>query len=361
MGFIKLDMNQLEKYQNINIDGQLYLKSDLVEDYSIQEKFQNKKLHKFLLEWISDTPTIRVNTSGSTGIPKTIKLDKVKMVESALRTGSYLNLKKNDRSLLCLPIDFIAGKMMVVRAFVLGLNLILVKPKINPLEFIDEKFDFMAMTPMQVYNTLQSLEGEKKLNNIKNLIVGGGEINNSLLSKIQNLKNATYQTYGMTETITHIAMRKLNGSNRTNSYIAMEGVSFSLDKRGCLIIDALYVSKNRISTNDLVDLKNKFEFEFIGRLDNIINSGGLKISPEKIENMLSSLIKHRFVILGVPDVQLGQKVVIVIEKNKKEELKIDFSKSGLSKYEIPKQIYSIDCFPETKNGKIIRSEIAKLI
>ena len=329
------------------------------------EKFSTWEysLYTFILNWISSDEFILVNTSGSTGKPRQIKIEKEKMIYSALLTGDFFDLKKNDKTLLCLPVDFIAGKMMVVRAFVLDLDLIAVEPSGKPLENIESDFDFAAFTPMQVYNILNRNDGYEKLNRIKNVIIGGGEINRSLSEKIQNLKNNTFHTYGMTETITHIALKKLNGEKENKYFKALNGIGFKTDNRSCLVIKAKHLSDDKIITNDVVELKNENEFEFIGRYDNIINSGGLKFFPEKIEKKLAPFIKHRFIIAGMPDEKLGQKVVLIIEGNKPKHFNLEeiYEKSGLSKYEKPKKVFFIEKFPETENGKLERKKILQLI
>lgn len=277
-----------QKFTDIKINGKHYSAADLI--VFAKEKRQSKttasweiSLYRFVLDWISDSLTIEVLTSGSTGKPKTILLEKEKMIQSALRTGEFFQLKKNDKTLICLPTDFIAGKMMVVRAFVLGLNLCPVEPKGNPLELINDDFKFAAMTPMQLSNILKKKESVKKLNQIQNLIIGGGEISKELADKISKLKNNSWHTYGMTETITHIALKKLNGTNSTNYFKALPGVVFEKDERECLVIRADYLSENPIVTNDIVSLVSNLKFEFIGRYDNVINTGSIKVFPEEIE------------------------------------------------------------------------------
>jgi O-succinylbenzoic acid--CoA ligase len=314
-------------------------------------------LYNFIMNWISDEPAITVKTSGSTGKPKEIELSKDAMIKSAKLTGQFLNLKRGDRALLCLPVDFIAGKMMVVRAFVLGLDLVPVKPDSSPLKNINENFCFAAMTPMQVHNTLENTDGYDKVNNIEKLIIGGGDISGKLLQKIQKLKNKTYHTYGMTETVTHIALKRLNGITPDAIFKALQGVKFEKDDRECLVINAPHISNKKIVTNDIVSLKNRTEFNFIGRFDNVINTGGIKIFPEVAEKKLSGIINSRFIIAGLPDEKLGEKVVLIVETkdNDKDRFEKIISNSSLSRYEKPKDILFIKKFPETENGKIDRN------
>lgn len=320
-----------------------------------------RNLYRFVQDWISQDPYLEVKTSGSTYSPKRMRIEKDKMMQSALMTGEFFNLKKNDKTLLCLPVDFIAGKMMVVRSLVLGLNLIPVEPKGNPLLNIDDGFDFGAMTPMQVQNILTVDSGFEKLTRVKKLIIGGADIHPELRRKTSKLKNETWQTYGMTETITHVAVRKLTAPEESENYRALPKVLFQQDDRTCLVINAPHLSEAKVVTNDLVELLNNQEFKFIGRYDSIINSGGIKLSPEEIEKKMSPYIRQRFIIAGFPDEKLGQKLVLIIEGQDSEPLALNglAEKACLAKYEVPKQIIYLPRFPQTENGKIIRNEVIK--
>jgi O-succinylbenzoic acid--CoA ligase len=322
-----------------------------------------KAIYRFLQEWISPAPFIEVKTSGSTGTPKQLRILKVNMIQSALMTGSFFSLKPGDKTLLCLPAEYIAGKMMIVRSFVLGLKLFTVAPSGTPLDSIEERLDFSAMTPLQVHRILSVPDGSKKLENISKLIIGGAEIHPDLLQKTSSLTNEIWQTYGMTETITHVAVRKLNYPGKMENYRALRDVSFILDERNCLLIKAPHLAKGMVTTNDLVELKSKTEFEYLGRYDNIINSGGIKMVPEVIEAKLRRYIHPRFVIAGMPDVVLGQKIALIIEGSRQQDfkLKIVAQKAGLSGYEFPRQVLYLKSFPQTENGKISRKELIQIV
>lgn len=347
-------------YKSLTISGKFYPEKKLME--FAKDQVSNKtiptweiNLFAFILEWQAESPILKVKTSGSTGMAKWMDVEKEKMIKSAELTGQFFNLQKNNKTLLCLPVDFIAGEMMVVRAFVLGLDLIPVEPSGSPLNGVDGLFDFAAMTPMQVYNTLKLDIGYQKLNQVKNLIIGGGEVNQVLLNKIKKLKNNTYHTYGMTETLTHVAVRKLNGQSTDPNFKALPGIKFSVDDRECLIISAPHLANQQFITNDIVNLKSEKSFQFTGRYDNVLNSGGVKISPEIVENRLYPFIKKRFIVTGIPDDQLGEKVILIVEGN--DNFSVDFTKIGLTKYEIPRNVYFLDNFPETESGKIIRQKV----
>ena len=354
------------RFNTILINGQFFQKqslNDFCEQKLSDEKLPawERNLFSFIRDWISNDPYVEVKTSGSTGSPKRIRIEKSKMIRSALMTGRFFDLKKNDHVLLCLPVEYIAGKMMVVRSFVLGLNLIPVEPKGNPLEGLYGDFVFAAMTPLQVSNILNEPDGFEKLNRIERLIIGGADIHPELLQKIKVLKNETWQTYGMTETITHVAVRKLNPPGETEFYQALPGVKFEKDKRDCLLIHAPHLSETKITTNDIVELINEVEFKFIGRYDNIINSGGIKLSPEEIEIKMSPFIPRRFIVAGLPDEMLSHKLVLIIESQESEtfDLKKLAEQSHLAKFEIPKQVIFFSPFPLTESGKIMRKEVLK--
>jgi O-succinylbenzoic acid--CoA ligase len=221
-----------------------------------------KKLYVFFEEWLSAEPVINVTTSGSTGKPKELRVSKQNMIRSACRTGNALGLRPGDKTILCLPVDYIAGKMMVVRAFVLGLDLIPLNPTSDPLLNFSDGADFAALTPMQVYRTLERTKGKDQLNRIKTLIVGGADLDEKLLQNLQDLKNIVYHTYGMTETLTHVALRRLNGSTPDPCFTAIPGVFFSTDSRDCLVIHDPALGNDVLETKDYGELISPTLFKF---------------------------------------------------------------------------------------------------
>ena len=312
-------------YTSLTINSETYT-GDQLRSYALSRlasyslKPWEFSIYSFILDWISDKEKLIIKTSGSTGEPKNIEIEKYKMVKSAELTAGFFQFKKGDKALLCLPSDYIAGKMMIVRAFVSGLNLIIVEPDSNPLQGINTKFDFAAMTSMQMYQIFAEKDGIAKLNQIKNLIIGGGDIDIQLLEKIKTLKNHTFHTYGMTETLTHIALKKLNGNDKDQYFKALAGIRFGKDERNCLVINAPHISNEDIITNDIVNLMNDKEFEFTGRFDHVINSGGIKLFPEEIEQKLRPWLKQPFFIFGLPDEKLGETVALVIEGNDSDDI-----------------------------------------
>ena len=254
-------------------------------------QYISEEVYTFLNDWFYNGDKITVRTSGSTGKPKLIPLNKEHMVNAAKATGEYFKLPERTTALACMPVHYIAGKMMLVRAMTLGWHLDIIPPTSNPLATVYKRYDFSAMVPMQLRASL------KELHKIKKLIVGGGVVSPEVITKIQEVPTAIYATYGMTETITHIAVKKLNQytiKKTTPAYQVLPHVTISQDKRGCLVIKAPNVSEEDIVTNDVVTLFSDKAFEWLGRYDHVINSGGVKLHPETIEEKLATIINERF-------------------------------------------------------------------
>ena len=241
---------------------------------------------------------------------------------------------------------------------VLGLDIHFVEPNSNPFKAIKRSFDFGAMVPLQVINSLP------KLSLLHKLIIGGAPISISLRKEIKNIANASYETYGMTETITHIAVKPLNnGVTDDAPFSILPDVEISKDDRGCLVINAPKISDETEVTNDVIELVSETEFKWLGRFDNVINSGGIKLSPEQIEAKLSNILDQAFFITSLPDAKLGEQLVLVLEGavNQNDVLKKVTSSSLLSKYEVPRQIKTIPAFLRTDSGKVKRKETMTLL
>lgn len=300
----------------------------------------------FLLDWFDEKPYIELETSGTTGSPKLIRIEKQAMLDSALATGDYFGLAPGDTMLHCLPTNYVAGKMMWVRSFILGLDMKFVEPTSNPLKNIDENFDFCAMIPLQAKNSMAKLKNKQ----IKKLIIGGVTLHKALEQELVKLPMDIYETYGMTETITHIAAKKIGAV----AFATLPNVTVYSDDRQCLVIKAKKISKTDIVTNDFVKIVSNTQFIWEGRLDNVINSGGIKLMPEQIENKLSTLIPRRYFIYGQPDEIFGEIVILYVEGN---PITIEDTVFNiLNKYEKPKKIIFIPNFKETATGKIMRKE-----
>ena len=349
-------------HTDFKLQGKSFESSKELIDFS---RSITPEIYSFLNEWFHTKKVFDVKTSGSTGPPKVIELQKKHMIQSALATGEFFELFNGTKALLCMNPTYIAGKMMLVRALVLGWHLDIVSPAANPLKNCDKQYDFAAMVPLQLHQSLEDIYKVKKL------IVGGGAISQELASKIQHIETEVFATYGMTETITHVAIKKLNQFRSNDEalaahYTVMPNISISLDERNCLVIDAPGIANEKVITNDLVELVSETEFIWHGRYDSIINSGGIKLIPEYIEEKLSGVISNRFFVAGVPDTVLGEKMILVVENKPEnissENLRKEIKKlKFMSKFEIPKEIFVLKSFVETPTKKINRAKTMGLI
>jgi len=347
---------------HIILNGKTVTSKVIVEQLNNQKLSEwERELFLFLLEWFSDSEFVLVHTSGSTGDPKPIELSKSVMQKSAERTIEYFGLQKNDRLLLSLPCRYIAGKMMVVRAIVGQMNLITIDPTTD-FEFLEhENFDFGAMVPNQVFKLLEQPSGIEKLQNIRNLLVGGSAISSALEAQIGQLSSRVVITYGMTETASHIAIRELSGIRKSEIYSCLPGISVSLSETDCLQIH-LPEFHEPLQTNDLAELQSDNTFRILGRADSVIISGGIKYLPEVLEKKLESVMNERFVISSVPDEKLGEKLALVIEGKPIETTILEQKINALlTPFERPKVIRFLEYFPTTISGKIMRKELKKLI
>jgi O-succinylbenzoic acid--CoA ligase len=337
-----------------------------------------KKVLQFLQDWFSDSETVSVQTSGSTGIPKVFEIEKKRMLNSAKMTCDFLGLKKGDTALLCLPVQYISGKMMLVRAIERKLKVIISVPSSAP--EISENVEFCAMTPLQVQNSLD------KIHFIKNLIIGGAAVSEKLKNEISttlqfsNSPTRIYETYGMSETLSHIALKQVFPVQE-DYFTIFNDVEISVDERNCLKIFAPKLNPEILQTNDIVELMHfmnsvrkpsvyaqgdKKQFKFLGRFDNVINSGGVKIFAEELENLVKKHIDRDLVFLGKPDETLGEKLILVIEDASTSlsmtEIKSQISNLKFpSKFHSPKEILFLEKFPRAENGKILRKEILKFL
>ncbi|MGK4566612.1 AMP-binding protein [Flavobacterium sp. 3HN19-14] len=303
-----------------------------------------KPVGNFILDWFDNNDFIEMHSSGSTGLPKLIRVEKQAMVNSAIATGDFFGLSAGNKVLNCLPVKYVAGKMMFVRGFILGLDMDFVAPSSHPLKNNETVYDFTAMVPLQAQNSIS------ELHNVKKMIVGGAKISATLEKELLSLPTQSFETYGMTETVSHIAAKKVGDE----FFTVLPNVSVTTDERNCLVINAPNISEELIVTNDIVELVSDTEFIWSGRIDNIINSGGIKSSSEQIEAKLAKLIDRRYFVAGIADADLGEKLVLVIE-GESYTLPENLFES-LDKYEKPKDVIFIPRFKETGNGKVIRKD-----
>lgn len=313
-------------------------------------------LSEFIDEWNNPCDKVLVHTSGSTGKPKPMMVEKKRMLASARITCDFLGLKPGDSALLCMPLDYIAGKMVVVRSIERRLKLIDVKPSGHPLRDIPEIPTFAAMVPMQVYNSMQVPEELEKLKAIRHLIIGGGAIDKDMAQQLRTFPNAVWSTYGMTETLSHIALRRLSGSDADEYYTPFDSVDISLADDGCLVIDAPEVCDHTLKTNDIAEISaGGRRFRIIGRKDNVIDSGGIKLHIEDIEAKLKPHLPCPFIITKKADSKFGEIVVMLACSEDVDNLH-RICTNVLTQYECPKQIYTVSEIPTTETGKPSRAE-----
>ena len=322
-------------------------------------------LEEFREEWSSPSPLVHVQTSGSTGAPKPMLVEKRRMLASARITCDFLGLQPGDTALLCMSLDYIAGKMMVVRALERRLRLITVPPSGHPLADVQDEIDFAAMVPMQVWNTLQVPEERARLQRIRHLIIGGGAIDEALALSLASFPNAIWSTYGMTETLSHVALRRVNGPDASEWYTPFPSVSVSLSDEGCLVINAPEVSAVTLVTNDIAELSSSClgvsttdnasqQFRILGRKDNVICSGGIKIQAEEVERQLRPCLPVPFLVTKRPDPKFGETVVLLTEGSVDEARLV--CQRVLPKYYQPRAYLHVARIPLTETGKPARKQ-----
>jgi o-succinylbenzoate---CoA ligase len=331
--------------------------------------------HSFLTAWRSGQTDFVLHTSGSTGTPKPIRLTRSQMEASARLTGQTFGLYPGDRALVCLNTAYIAGVMMLVRGEVLGLDLTIVDPSANPLGTFDPattRFDFAAFVPLQLQTMLGTSAAEAHalpiLNGMKAILVGGAVVSPPLETALQAIEAPVYSTYGMTETVSHVAIRRLNGPARTNYFTVLPGVQVGTDERGCLHITAAATNHERVQTNDVVDLlgtSSPAQFRLLGRADTIINTGGVKVQPEAVERVIGTYLatlgtSPRLFVTGLPDGRLGQRVVAVCEGLALTSAQWAAVQQAVSQqvgpYAVPKEWQVVVRFAETATGKVDRTQ-----
>lgn len=317
----------------------------------------------FIRKWVSGEENFELNTSGSTGVPKTISISRRQMITSALRTAGKIGLQKDSTALVCIDTKYIGGKMMLARCLTLGLRMMVVDPTANPLIKIpvDKCVQFTAFVPYQVTAILES-KHPHLLNNPDKVLIGGAPLHEATTQALARFQCECYETYGMTETVSHIALKLLNTSLKQQYFEALPGVEISLDDRGCLVVTADFLP-NAVVTNDLAEIPEPGKFRWLGRWDSVINTGGLKVIPEKIEKDVEAIfgqhhLTNRFFIAGMPDEKLGNKVVLVLEgvQISSEMLGDALARlrTTLSPFEFPKEVYSTPAFVLTGTQKIDR-------
>lgn len=308
------------------------------------------------------SPILRISTSGSTGAPKTFEFSREQVEASAKYTGQFFDFKKGDSILLSLSPNFVAGKLMLVRAMLHEMKIVVAPLNSNPLKDINfflESIKLAAFVPYQINEILKDEHSKKIYQTIENVIIGGAEISPTLELKISHLTNKNYSTFAMTETLTHFALRPVDG--KTNFYTCLPGINIHEDARGCMVVEPNKILSQELITNDIIEKIDDTKFRWKGRFDHVINSGAIKIFPETEEKLIGHLFdEKRFYLSSKKNDALGEELVLVIEdflwnKKNQEEILIEIEKIA-PKYHGPKSILFFDKFDETKNGKIIRQK-----
>jgi len=344
-------LNQTE--QTLLLEGTLYRYPDIVRlclRRQDEEGFRGD-LWRFLAEWFNEKNTVEAMTSGSTGAPKAMPLEKSRMRHSAGLTCSFLGLESGESALLCMPLKYVGSKMLVVRALVAGLNLICVTPSAHPLREGMAIPDFAAMTPMQVITSLKEPDEAARLCRIRNLIIGGGAIDSALARQLRDFPFAVWSTYGMTETLSHIALRRLSGPEASDWYTPFEGIALSSSPESTLVIDAPRLCPDTLVTKDIVEFDSHGRFRVLGRKDNVINSGGVKVQIEAAEEILRPHLDGPFLITSAPCPEKGEKVVLLTEGDIAPELLLAASKKVLPRYWAPAHALKVASLPFTGSDK----------
>ena len=323
-------------------------------------------LEEFLSEWNDASDRVLVHTSGSTGEPKPMWVEKSRMLASARITCDFLGLTATDTALLCMNLDFIGAKMMVVRSLERGMRLVAIPPAGHPAALLTPEqrqpgyITFAAMVPLQVYNSLQVPEEAAWLKSIDHLIIGGGAIDSQLERQLKTFPHHVWSTYGMTETLSHIALRRLNGPEASLWYQPFASVTIGQDADGCLVIDAPLVHEGSLVTNDRVEIIEGKGFRILGRKDNVIVSGGIKIQIEEVEQSLAPFLAQPFMISKCRDEKFGEVVVMLTEATDLAEVS-EVCMNALPKYWVPRRYLHVDKIPLTANGKPARAVAERVI
>lgn len=344
-------MSDFSIHPLFRFDGQTLDTAGLLEaGYSLIKEGDDweREIGDFLLDWLSPKPYVTVQSSGSTGKPRSLRITKTAMAHSAAATVTFLGLKPGIRALLCLPARYIGGKMMMVRAMLHGFRLDLVAPSNRPLDNATGVYDFCAMVPSQFLGSLENID------RVSTVILGGAPVNQQLEEAAGILNCRVFETFGMTETVSHIALRSLNPPEPY--FRVLPGIAIGTDSRGCLSVSAPGLAAGEVQTNDLVRLYPPDRFEWLGRQDHVINSGGIKLIPEEIEKKLQPLISSPYFVCGLPDEQFGQRLVLVIQEELPQPDLLERIRTldTLSPYQVPKEILYSPEFVTTPNGKVQR-------
>lgn len=356
-------------FDSLTVDGKVLGRVEAVEHFNVHDRrgrrdqTWRRAIHDLIFDLtLMGGTSLSVTTSGTTGPPKAMRIPRRDLVNSARLTAKAFGLKEGDRALLCLPCEYIAGKMMVVRAMALGLDLHVIDPEgpvLGNLKVMD-RFRFAAMVPMQLHRAIQD-DRARVEHQFDTILLGGGPVSKALEEDVQGLKTAVYQGYGSTETVTHVALRRLNGTRPQAGYRAIGDTAFSQDERRCLIVHTPHLTRKQHVTNDLVELIDDHQFLWLGRIDNVILSGGKKFYPEQMEKATAGLIPYPHYFAPIPDDRLGQAVAMVLETGRMPWEVVDevvpVLMKVLPKHQWPRRIMALHAFDRTPSGKIVRLKL----
>lgn len=330
-----------------------------------------QKAYDFMHLWMSGQEQFNLQTSGSTGVPKTITVTRKQLSSSAAMTGKALDLGEGTRALVCLNVAYVAGIMMLVRGMELNWELTIVEPSSNPLFNLEDEphFNFVAMVPLQLSSCLENEETKNRVNYLGKILLGGAPVSISLIKEVANLPVPVYQSYGMTETVSHVALRKLNFPFGEGNYTILPGVILGQDERGCLNVSGPMSNEEKIQTNDLINIVSGNTFTWLGRIDNVINSGGVKIILDQVDELIANVFYDQkytssFFTWYEKDEKLGQKLILIMEKSDQylqEEIILKEIRKKVSAYETPKHVYFADQFIKTETEKIDKRRTAEML
>jgi len=344
--------------------------ASLIETQLVPENAYFRQASEFMQSWLSGKEEFIFHTSGSTGLPKDIRVTRIQLQSSAFLTGKALNLPKGTRALVCLNINYIAGTMMLVRGLELGWDMTITEPSSNPLlEFEDPDFDFVAMVPFQLSTCLADEKTKHQVEHLGKILLGGAPIQVSLQKQIGRLNVAVFHSYGMTETVSHIALKRLNHPQPDNAYTVLPGIHFGVDHRGCIFLQGVVTGNEKVQTNDLVEITSENSFIWLGRADHVINSGGVKVVLDTVDQIVAEVFyesgyTNNFYSWHESDEKLGQKLILIIENNGDElsaEHIIKELRKRISVYQTPKHVYFVDEFIKTPTDKVDRQKTAQAV
>lgn len=339
--------------QTFLLEGKLYGADEIapLQKQCETSEWQKRILLSFLQWWFGNEEKKNIKTSGSTGTPKEIVITKENMKRSALASIAFFNLQAGEKVLLALPLQFIGGMMMVVRAVLANMDMYPVNPSLCPLLHPMPRMDFASLTPSQMTNMLET-EKKEEIEKIKTVLLGGGSINDSLKQKLYSLKTQCYSSYAMTETLSHVALQKLNGNNPQKAYYPLPEVRIASSKKGTALISTPWNEK-KLVTNDLISINSDGSFHILGRTDDAITTGGVTLLPEQLENEWAPYLSVTFAAAAIPDIRWGEQLVLVTESNIDFHSFLVHAQTTVSKIHLPKSHYVL-LIPKTPTGKTAR-------